>query len=463
MARFDTAAPASLFLDGYRTGANTAETRLRRLQQQSQFDIEEQHWQAIQADRLRQQQQAMAQRQATADALHAAIAEQIQRTAGMRPTYGEIPGPFDPAAAGMPAPDETDTQWMRAADRARETANVEGLSVLLKEGVSREKRAENAKKLRYVRQAWDGNPSVLAEGPFRTLFNTMTDADDPTPVIQSHYVAQEAERVRLQRKAEVEADAKRKMLEEQQALEPAYAVLRNPRATPEQHAQALAVLASRNAPVGGRGPVDMATPDEVEAALAGVPEPIQSQLRQVYELTGKMPTPSSMMAAYRGEATAKRQDATSRRQLADRNVVVAEKEYRALSGQKGKAGLLAPPSPKDVKRAKHPAETKWGDGMSDMDEADHAALLARIDAWDRYQAAKAEREAAFGAENETPENTPASSGSNDVTPAQVFGAWADANKTPDAESVKSIAAQLRDMGLSRSDVEFMFRSRGMLK
>lgn len=198
----DTTSSAELLLRGLQTGGSAAATRLAREQAQRQFEADQaermRQFGIVQAERQRQILEAKQRRMNEARALHAAVIEQLARTAAMRQTFGNTPGMWAPGVLNQPVPDEWDEKWKRAADYALEVGDVEGLEALLREGDTREKRVKNEQIIRYIEAEFGGDPSVLADPQKQNLIRAMKASDDPGALVEKFYAAQEAERRRLE-------------------------------------------------------------------------------------------------------------------------------------------------------------------------------------------------------------------------------------------------------------------------
>lgn len=468
MSRYgiDTTAPASFLLQGFQTGANTAETRLRREQQQAQFDVNQQNYQNELAAQAARQAEIKQQRQYTAEALHAAVMEQLGRTQGARPTYldaaapglGDISGIGMPDVLNEPMQDDSDTQWQKAADAAKAKGNIEGLEVLLKEGGTREKRVRNSQLVRHFKDVYGGNQNLLADDNMRMLFSTLESADDPAALVQRHYEQQDQERRMLARQqaardAEVAAQE-----EDRRKLVPVYEALNNPNATPEQRAQAQATAASMNAPTGTRsGSQIPLTRETAEAALdeAGIRDPAERELLlQMATVTGKMPAPGTVANILGQRARQQADQAKVGRTAADKALATAEKEYRATAGQAGKQGQLTPPTPKDIENAKYA-----GEGRSQFwtSESTEQKSLMKVQAWDRYQQAKQARDAAYGA-GAAPRASGESLPNYEDGPGS--GVPGDPEPVEAPADADTVVLELMDKGLSDEEIAAELRRRG---
>lgn len=477
MSRYgiDTTSPASLLLQGFQTGANTAETRLRREQQQSQFNVEQQNYQAELAARAQREAEAKQQRQYAAEALHAAVMEQLGRTSGMRPTYmdaakpglGDVSGITMPDVLNEPMPDESDAQWKRAADAAKDKGNVEGLEVLLKEGNTREKRARNSRILRYFRNEYGGNPGVLADENQRMLYNVLESADDPASLVQRHYEQQDQERRMLARQQQAAALAAQQQQQDQAALEPAYRIVGDPNATPDQRAKAKSIIASRNAPMGpGSNSMSEMSEEEIDAALADVPDPERTRLKLAWTISGKRPA-AGTVASQLGQGA--RQQATQQanagkvaRTAADKALATAEKEYRAIAGQSGKSGQLAPPKQSDIDNAKYASE---GRSQFWTSESTEQKSLLKVQAWERYQQAKQARDAAYAGGSGTAPAAPAAPrATGESVPNYEDGPGSGVPGDPEPveapADADTVVLELMDKGLSDEEIAAELRRRG---
>jgi hypothetical protein len=119
------------------------------------------------------------------------------------------------------------------------------------------------------------------------------------------------------------------------------------------------------------------------------PGPARDQMVQFYNVYGTLPPAGA------GASMMEPQTPTGRPMLTPfQRLQQVEQEYMAINAVKtdsGRmtAGLLSPPTAAEVTRSQQPAVTKWGDGISDMDPTEHAALVAKVAKWGEYQQARA--------------------------------------------------------------------------
>jgi hypothetical protein len=128
------------------------------------------------------------------------------------------------------------------------------------------------------------------------------------------------------------------------------------------------------------------------AGLAGLPGEVGQRARMVLGATGEAPTGTALFNALEPAGTGQGMLTPHQR------LQQVEQEYMAFNAVPNKegrlvAGLLSPPTAAEVTRSQQPAVTKWGDGISDMDPTEHAALVAKVAKWGEYQQARA---AVFG-------------------------------------------------------------------
>ena len=99
------------------------------------------------------------------------------------------------------------------------------------------------------------------------------------------------------------------------------------------------------------------------------------------------------------DITAQREAAKYEAGVAKDAMERAEKAYRDVTGTTSESGAflsgpLVPPTQAERERLKHPATTRFGDGVADMSDDDYGALKAKVSAWDAYEKAAADFAAA---------------------------------------------------------------------
>lgn len=202
MGRFattiDTMGPANFLLEGFRSGTAAGASILDRQLRTQGLQEEQRQFDVVQQERQRQMEEARQMRAHRAQALHAAVIDQLGRTTKFRPTYGEVGGPYAGDVLGQPAPDPSDEAWRKAADVALQESDVEGLETLLRESPTREKRAANDSLIRWLENEADGNPTILADPEKKRLVEVMKRSQDPMRLFESTYKAQTDLENRLQ-------------------------------------------------------------------------------------------------------------------------------------------------------------------------------------------------------------------------------------------------------------------------
>lgn len=120
--------------------------------------------------------------------------------------------------------------------------------------------------------------------------------------------------------------------------------------------------------------------------------------------------------------------------------------YKAVAGEKGKAGTIAPPTPKDYEMADtsdKDADMGWSDwsGKNKHNVDDVHKAREKISAWNHYQRAKQELEAAYG-------------GSTPQGPAPGGPALGD-------DDLRALVQRLKDSGMSPDKIKAELAQRGI--
>lgn len=133
------------------------------------------------------------------------------------------------------------------------------------------------------------------------------------------------------------------------------------------------------------------TPDKARAFVMARRAGLVNQ--EAVNISGRVP---------QADITAQREAAKYEAGAAKDAMERAEKAYRDVTGTTSesggfRAGPLVPPTQAERDRLKHPATTKFGDGVADMSDDDYGALKAKVSAWDAYEKAAADFAAASNA------------------------------------------------------------------